>query len=63
MGTTETDFGAYCAPIPASSGHFVELEQQLAGLTARLPASPAPVTATEPLPDDGVADLYPLAGG
>ncbi len=26
-------------------------------------ASPAPATATEPLPDDGVADLYLLAGG
>ena len=49
--------------MPTSSESLVELEQQLAGLTARLPASPAPATATEPLPDDSVADLYPLAGG
>ena len=30
--TTLTDFGAYCAPMPASAGHLVDLEQQLAGL-------------------------------
>ncbi len=34
IGTKRTDFGAYCATMPAPSGHLVELEQQLAGRLA-----------------------------